>query len=436
MLIRSKSLLTVCVVFLLVALAAACGDDDKEGTPTPSGATRTPTGLTGELEIFSWWTTGGEAAGLKALYDLYPTVCPGDVKITNATVAGGGGAQARQVLTTRMQGGDPPGSFQVHMGHELIDTWVTTGYMEPLDDLFAQQGWNDIFPKGVLDIVSYQGHPYSVPVNIHRANVLWYNKTVLDANNIDPPKSFDDFFAAADKLKTAGITPLALGDSEIFASTQLLETTLMGTLGASAYNGLWTGATDWKSANVTSAVDNLKKMLSYANKDHSSLTWDQANDLVINGDAAMTIMGDWLDADNKAKKFTDSGWVASPGTTGIYDALSDTFGLPKNAPNPDAVKCWLKLAGSKAGQEAFNPLKGSVCARTDCTASLFDEYLQSAAKDWKTDEIVPSLAHGAAASPSWLNDINDAVTAFITDQNVSTFQSRLTDACVNAKVCK
>ena len=437
MLAHFKPILMASVALLLVvALAVACGDDDEEeGTPTGTGPTGTGAGLSGELEIFSWWTTGGEAAGLQALFDLYPDACPGDVEIVNATVAGGGGAQARQVLTTRMQGADPPGSFQVHMGHELIDTWVTSDYMEPLDDLFAEEGWNDIFPQGVLDIVSYEGHPYSVPVNIHRANVLWYNTAVFEANNIDPPESFDDFFAAADTLKAAGITPLALGDVEVFAATQLLETTLIGTLGADAYNGLWTGDTDWASSEVTGALDNLKKMLTYVNNDHSSLTWDQANQLVIDGDAAMTIMGDWLEGDNKAKDFTDYGWIPAPGTSGIYDALSDTFGMPKGAPNPDAVDCWLKLVGSKEGQEAFNPLKGSVCARTDCDASLFDEYLQSAAEDWQSDEIVPSLAHGAAASPGFLGDINDAVTAFVTDQDVGSFQSRLVDACVNAEVC-
>ncbi len=430
-------LLAGALILALAAFGYACGDDDEEGeTPTPGSPTATaPGGLTGELEIFSWWTTGGEAAGLEALFDLYPTVCPGDVEIVNATVAGGGGAQARQVLTTRMQGGDPPGSFQVHMGHELIDTWVTTDFMEPLDDLFAEEGWNDIFPQGVLDIVSYEGHPYSVPVNIHRANVLWYNAAVFEQNNIEPPETFDDFFAAADTLEAAGIVPLALGDVEVFAATQLLETTLIGSLGPEGYNGLWTGETDWSGADVTSALETFERMLGYVNDDHSSLTWDQANDLVISGDAAMTIMGDWLHGDNVAKDFADSGWVPSPGTSGIYDALSDTFGLPQNAPNADAVNCWLKLAGSKEGQEAFNPLKGSVCARTDCDPSLFDDYLQSATEDWERDEIVPSLAHGAAASPAWLGEINDAVTAFITDLDVATFQSRLADACVTADVC-
>ncbi len=432
----------------LAGLAYGCGGGDEKATATPgrtgtaapavtgTAPAATPKPLSGKLEIFSWWTTGGEAAGLKALYGLYPSVCPGTVDIVNSTVAGGGGAQARQVLTTRMLGNDPPGSFQVHMGHELTDTWVTTNYMEPLDFLFTQEGWTNSFPKGVLDIVSYEGKPYAVPVNIHRANVLWYNKSVFTANNLQPPKTLDEFFTVADALKAKGITPLALGDVDAFASVQLMETVLLGALGVDGYNGLWTGTTDWTGADVTNALNTYKKMLNYVNGDHSSLSWDQANDLVISGKAAMTIMGDWLEGDNKAKNFTDYGWLPSPGTAGTYDALSDAFGLPKSAPNRDAVICWLKVVGSKKGQEAFNPLKGSICARTDCDATLFDAYLQSAMTDWKKDKIVPSLAHGAAAKQGWLTEISDAVTAFVADKNAVTLQSRLAASCKTAGVCK
>lgn len=428
--------LIVALVALVAALAFACKDEKKEEPTATTTAGGTPSALSGDLEIFSWWTTGGEDAGKQALFDLYPSACPGDVNIIDATVAGGAGFNARQVLTTRMLGGDPPGSFQVHMGHELTDTWVTTGKMEPLDDLFAEEGWNDVFPQGVLDIISYEGHPYSVPVNIHRANMLWYNKAVFEANNLEPPTTFDEFFQVADTLKAQGITPLALGDNEIWTSVQIMETVLLGSLGPEGYRGLWTGETDWNSAEVTQALETFKKMLSYVNSDHTSLSWDQANQLVIDGDAAMTIMGDWVDADNKAKGFADSGWVPAPGTSGSYDALSDTFGLPKDAPNPDAVRCWLKLVGLKEGQEAFNPLKGSICARTDCDASLFDEYLQSAMQDWQSDEIVPSLAHGAAASQGWVEEINDATTAFVTDHDVGSVQDRLAQACQNADVCQ
>ena len=165
-------------------------------------------------------------------------------------MAGGAGSNAQAVLKTRMLGGDPPDSFQVHMGHELIDTWVIPGYMEPLDDVYAKYGLNNVFPQGVLDIVSYNGHPWSVPVNIHRANVLWYNKSVFTANGIDPSTlaTFDGWQAAAEKLKAAGVTPLALGDNAAFASVNLFETVLIGTLGPDKYKGLWLGTTDWSGA--------------------------------------------------------------------------------------------------------------------------------------------------------------------------------------------
>jgi glucose/mannose transport system substrate-binding protein len=52
--------------------------------------------------------------------------------------------------------------------------------------------------------------------------------------------------------------------------------------------------------------------------------------------------------------------------------LSDSFGLPLGAPNRDAAVAWLTVCGSKEGQDAFNPLKGSIPARTDGDRSLYD----------------------------------------------------------------
>src|SRR5262249_44677467 len=143
-----------------------------------------------KLEIFSWWTTGGEAAGLLKLFEIAKKEQPG-LEIINATVAGGAGQNAKAVLKTRMLGGDPPDSFQVHMGRELTDTWVVTGFMEPLDDLFKQAGWEKTFPRGVLDLLQHDGHYYSVPANIHRANVLWYNRKVFQAAGVQAPRTVD-----------------------------------------------------------------------------------------------------------------------------------------------------------------------------------------------------------------------------------------------------
>ncbi|MBV9131018.1 MAG: hypothetical protein JO298_11590, partial [Verrucomicrobia bacterium] len=68
-----------------------------------------------KLEVFSWWTSGGEAAALDALFATYKKQYPG-VEIINATVAGGGGSAARPVLQTRLAGGNPPDTWQTHPG--------------------------------------------------------------------------------------------------------------------------------------------------------------------------------------------------------------------------------------------------------------------------------------------------------------------------------
>jgi glucose/mannose transport system substrate-binding protein len=435
---RKRTLWLMSLLAVVAMLLTACGGETPTATAVPaagsSGGGQTAAGG-GKLEMFSWWTTGGEEAGLKAMYALYKKDHP-NVEIVNQAVAGAAGADAKAVLKNRMIGGDPPDAFQVHMGHELLDGYVAAGQVEPLDDLYKSEGFDKAFPKGVLDIVSGDGHFWSVPVNIHRANVLWYNKKVFADNNLTAPVTFDDFFKVADALKAKGITALALGDKVTFASAHLFETVLVGTLGVDGYKGLWTGATKWDDPKVTDALNTFKKMLGYINSDHAALTWDGANDLVISGKAGMTIMGDWTDADYKAKKFTDYGWTNSPGTAGIYDALSDTFALPKNATDRDNALAWLKLAGSREGQDAFNPLKGSIPARTDAGQGDYDAYLKSAMEDWKKDTIVPSVVHGAAAKDGWAQSYTDAINSFVTNQDVAATQKALGQACVDAGICK
>jgi glucose/mannose transport system substrate-binding protein len=210
---------------------------------------------------------------------------------------------------------------------------------------------------------------------------------------------------------------------------------LAGTLGAEAYIGLWDGSTDWNGPEVTQALENFKMMMGYINEDHTALSWDQANQYVIDGTAAMTIMGDWCDGDYVAKGFTGYGWAPVPGTDGTFVALSDTFGLPMGVKQPEAVKMFLGVLGSKEGQEAFNILKGSICARADCDYSAFDAYLQSSAADWQVDTIVPSVVHGAAASEGWATGYVDAIGAFVTNGDVAGTQASLAAACQDAGVC-
>ncbi len=388
----------------------------------------------GKLEIFSWWTAGGEAEGLAGMFSVYKKLYPG-VEIVNATVAGGAGTNAKAVLATRLTGGDPPDSFQVHAGLE-VQKYDPAKYLEPLDALFKSEGWEKVFPAGLLTLLRYQAHYWSVPVNIHRANVMWYSKKVFADNYLTPPKTFDEFFKVADALKARGIVPFVLGDKEGWEAGHAFEAVLIGTLGANGYRGLWTGKTQWTDAKVTQALNTYKRMLTYINTDHAALTWDGAGQYLIDGKGAMEIMGDWENGWFQSKNYSDYGWAPPPGNAGVFDALSDSFSLPKGAPDRANALSWLKVAGSKAGQEAFNPKKGSICARTDCNQSLFNAYLQSAAKDWRSNALVPSVIHGAAAFESWATQYKDTMALFVTSGDVAKTQAALQAACKDAGVCK
>jgi glucose/mannose transport system substrate-binding protein len=390
----------------------------------------------GSVEVFSWWTGGGEAAGLEAMIKVFNAEYP-DVEFVNAAVAGGAGTNARAVLATRLQSGDPPDSWQGHAGQELIGTYVAGGQIQPLNDLYEAEGWLAVMPQTLIPLISENGNIYSVPVNIHRANVLWYNPAVLEANGVEVPGAMNEWFAAMDTLQAAGVTPLALGEQ--WTQLHLFETVLLGSLGTDAYNGLWDGSTDWGSPAVKAALDDFAKALTYANSDAASLSWQDAAQLVVNGDAAFNVMGDWAEGyfrELGKEPNVDYGWAATPGSDGVFQFLSDSFVLAVGAPDPDAATAWLKVAGSKAGQEAFNPVKGSICARTDCDRALFGVYLQSAMDDWSSNAIAGSLTHGTVANDSWKSEIDTALGLFLSNKNVDTFQSALVAACTSSGPCK
>jgi glucose/mannose transport system substrate-binding protein len=385
-----------------------------------------------KLEVFSWWTSGGEAAALDALFNTYKKQYPG-VEIINATVAGGGGSAARPVLQTRLAGGNPPDTWQCHPGWELFGQYVEAGYCEEITDLYKSDGWDKAFPKGLVDIITKDGKTYAVLAGVHRGNVLWYNKKLLEKNGITIGEKigFDEFFAACDKLKKAGINALGVGDSGIWTSAQLFENTLLGVLGPQGWTDLFSGKMKWDDPQVKKAMGYFAKMQDYLNPDHSALSWDQAVGALMEGKVAFTSMGDWaqgefIKANKKANE--DYGWVSHPGTEGSFIIVADGFTLAKGAPHKDATIAWLKSIGSKEAQEAFNPLKGSIPARTDADKSKFDAYHQWSMNSFATGSLLPSCVHGAAAPAAFQQSLNDAVTAFIVDKNVDNFANALVQA--------
>lgn len=400
----------------------------------PSGSASTSAGnggAGGDVGIFTWWADGSEKLGLDALQKVFGKEYPKD-KFVNLAVAGGAGSNAKAKLASDLSAGNPPDSFQAHAGGELTD-YIKNGQIEPVDDVLTALGGAGAFPQDLINRLTVDGHVYSIPSNIHRANVVWANNAVLKKAGLDPTKPAKDikgWIADMDKIKASGVsTPLTIGGT--WTQVELLETVLISDLGVDGYSGLFDGKTDWSSAGVTTALNDYKTLLTYTNTAADGDDWPGAIDSVIEGKAAYNVMGDWAVAEFTSKGQKDGvdySYFAVPGQDGVYDFLADSFTLPKGAKNPGGTKDWLMTIGSPAGQKAFNLAKGSIPARTDVTADGFPPYQQWAIKQFKSDKIVSSIAHGAAVSLGWNSDIATAVSKFYSSKDVAGLQSDLVNA--------
>lgn len=377
-----------------------------------------------QLEIMSWWTGGGEAEALAAIVNGFSEANPG-IEVVNSAVAGSGGTNAQAVLGVRMAGGDPPDVFQANGGYDTTQ-WVNGDQIIALDEVFEKNNWYDILPEKIVQMNTVDGHVYGVPINIGRDNMIWYNKKVFADNAIEIPTTWEEFFAAADKLQAAGIVPLALGDSNPTWATLIFEEILLGEMGAEGHDAVLTGAVDMGSDEVRNVAELFKKVLTYTNDNHSALDWQEAAQMVVDGKAAMLAMGDWAAGFFQAigmEPDVDFGWFEAPGTTEYFLAEFDAFLVPKNAKNTEAALKFVEFTIDPIAQFGVSMNKGSIPARKDVNASDFESgvYVASAMEDFRTLEIVPSLIGKAIAPSGFFSKFNEAINTLVSQGDVDLF---------------
>lgn len=185
---------------------------------------------------------------------------------------------------------------------------------------------------------------------------------------------------------------------------------------------------------VRSALQTTADLRDYYNEDASAVTWDQANEDVINGDAAFLHNGDWAAGQYIAAEgfeFGD-GWdyVPFPGTEGVYASVMDSFVFPSSNPSPEATEAWLTYCTTPDAQVRFNREKGSIPPRTDVDAAeLESEFLASQMEDFDASSAQPpTIAHGSGVTPEQKSQIESVFSDFIGNWNVDQAYQGLTNA--------
>ncbi|MBD9527047.1 ABC transporter substrate-binding protein [Paracoccus sp. PAR01] len=319
-----------------------------------------------EIEVTHWWTSGGEAAAVAEFAKAFDAT---GNKWVDGAIAGSGGT-ARPVMISRITGGDPMGATQFNHGQQAQEL-VEAGLMRSLEDVAKADGWRDIVhPASILKSCEIDGQIYCVPVNIHSQLWLWLSNAAYEKAGVPVPKDWNEFVAAAPKLREAGIQPLVIGQQPWQASL-VLQNVIAAIAGPEVYGKVFNdknieAVASPEMEKAFAALETARELATGSNVQE----WNQATTMVINGTAGGQIMGDWAQGEFAiADKVAGKDYTCLPGL-GLAEIVStggDAFYFPK-VDDPAITKAQEDLARvmiSPEAQVAFNLKKGSMPVRGD-----------------------------------------------------------------------
>ena len=381
--------------------------------------------LAADVEVLHYWTSGGEAKSVAELKKIMQA--KGHVW-KDFAVAGGGGDNAATALKSRVVAGNAPAAAQVK--GPAIQEWAAEGVLANLDAVGKAENWDSLLPKVVADVMKYKGIYVAAPVNVHRVNWMWANAAVLKKAGVKAmPKTWDEFFAAADNVKKLGLIAVAHGGQN-WQDFTTFESVVLGVGGAKFYNDALVKL-DPKSLNsdtMKKSLETLRKVKSYTDPAAAGRDWNLATAMVMQEKAAFQFMGDWAKGEFLAAGKApgkDFLCAASPGSANAYTFNMDSFAMFK-LKDGAAQKGQADLAAAIMGaefQEVFNLNKGSIPARLNMNMAKFDDCAKLSSKDFvesaKAGSLVPSVAHSMAVSPAAEGALKDAVSQFWNDEKIS-----------------
>ena len=324
-------------------------------------------------EVIHWWTSGGESAAVKQVEQAYR-----DAGGTWVDTAIAGGDQSRAVTINRIIGGNPPTAAQFNTSKQFLDI-IEEDLLNPVDDLARRDRWDQVLPAPIVDVIKVRGHWYAVPMNIHMQTWIWYSKAAFAKAGITrEPATMDELFAALDRLKAAGVIPLAHG-GQAWQDILLFSMVLSNMGGRELYLKVIRDRDQAaiRSAEFRKVLVAYKRLQGYVDPASPGRNWNDATALVIGGKAGMQIMGDWAKGEFIAAGQAPGrqfGCLPGLGADSPYLIQGDVFVFPKtdDAGALRAQKLLASVVEKPGVQLAFNKLKGSVPVRLDADDSQFD----------------------------------------------------------------
>lgn len=331
-------------------------------------------------EVVHHWVSASESAALGKIREKLSEL---GVGFKDSAVGGLSGVNATQALRARLVAGNAPTAMQMYGFEPLI--WAEEGVVVELDEVAGPGGWDTVVPDALKALTKYEDRWIAAPVNMHRTNWIWGNAKLFRDNDISELKSWDDVIAAGNKLKEAGVVPIAASD-EPWQIALLFDALLADLNGPDFYRKATLDLDEQalRSPEMIATFAKLREIQQLTDENIVGRDWAVASDMVTTGQAGMQIMGDWAKGEFLGKGLKageDFLCLPTPGQQETFTFVSDVITAFQTNDDPDHKAAYALATATMdlEAQKQFNLLKGSIPARTDIDLTQFDDCAKAAA---------------------------------------------------------
>lgn len=272
---------------------------------------------------------------------------------------------------------------------------IVAGKLHPLDDALQSQAygqnktWRETLTPGILSTFQYQGKAYAMPSNLS-VWTCWYDKRMFRKHGWQPPQTWDEFITLCDKIKAAGIAPLAFQGKYPTYAWPILLTLYERQVPFE----VWYEMQDIKPGaflkpEFIQAARMLQEMATkYYQKGALAMTHTESQMEFVNGRAAMVFCGLWLK--NEMKKAIPPGFEMAcfaiptlPDGKGdqkaIYGGGAENFFVFSEAKHPKEALDFLKYMMSLESAQTYVQRLDTLSPVRDCEKGIeISPELQSA----------------------------------------------------------
>ncbi|MEO1019329.1 MAG: ABC transporter substrate-binding protein [Pseudomonadota bacterium] len=388
-----------------------------------------------QVELMHMWTSGSSAEALADVADKFRAQ---GGTWTDNSIAGHTASQYA-ALRARVMAGDAPTAVQLKGPN--IHEWAEAVGLADLSEVAGPGNWEEVMAPALIDVMSYDGNFVGVPVNIHRVNWMYTSPKALEAiGESEPPTTWEDFNAMAEKMAAAGITPVAHGGQD-WQDITIFEAVAVGQ-GLDFYKEAFLDLNDdaLRGPKMIATFDQLRKLVNWMDEGMPGRAWSEAAVMVAKGEAGFQFMGDWFVGNMSQVGYehgTDYLCSTQPTTDGslAFTINSDSFAFfEQDDPDRQAgQKLFAELIMDPETQISFNQVKGSIPARMDIDLGDFS-YCQQLALDHleqtiESGGLVPTLAHSMAQPQRIRSSVMEIVSNFMnSDMSSEDAATQVADA--------